>query len=122
MPEHIELGKLGENLACNFLQQQNYTILFRNWRYSNAEIDIIASLDKVLHFIEVKTRSTKNFGEPEDSVNGKKMQKLIDASEAFQEEHPEWTRIQFDILSITMEKGKAVEAADKKYIADDNGK
>jgi putative endonuclease len=37
------------------------------------------------------------------------MQKLMDAAEAFQEEHPEWTRIQFDILSITMEKGKAVE-------------
>jgi putative endonuclease len=109
MPEHIELGKLGENLACDFLQRQNYTILFRNWRYSNAEIDIIASHEKVLHFIEVKTRSTKNYGEPEDSVNSKKMKKLIDAAEAFQEEQPEWTRIQFDILSITMEKGNAVE-------------
>ena len=109
MPEHIDLGKLGENLACDFLQQQNYAILFRNWRYSNAEIDIIASREKVLHFIEVKTRSTKNYGEPEDSVNSKKMQKLMDAAEAFQEEHPVWTRIQFDILSITMEKGKATE-------------
>jgi putative endonuclease len=59
MPEHIDLGKLGENLACDFLQQQNYAILFRNWRYSNAEIDIIASREKVLHFIEVKTRALK---------------------------------------------------------------
>ena len=105
MPEHIELGKLGENLACDFLQQQNYTILFRNWRHSNAEIDIVASYDKVLHFIEVKTRSTKNFGEPEESVNSKKMQKLMDAAEAFQEEYPQWTRIQFDILSIMITNG-----------------
>ena len=109
MPEHIELGKLGENLACDFLQQKGYTLLFRNWRHSNAEIDIIVNRDEVLHFVEVKTRSNKNFGQPEESVTSKKMQKLIDAAEAFQEAYPQWTRIQFDILSIIMVKGEATE-------------
>lgn len=109
MPEHIELGKLGENLACEFLQQKGFTLLFRNWRHSNAEIDIIVTRDGILHFVEVKTRSNKNFGEPEESVTNKKMQKLIDAAEAFQEKYPQWTRIQFDILSIMMEKGVATE-------------
>ena len=56
MAEHLEVGKEGEELAANWLQQNGYEILHRNWRHSHYEIDIIASKENILHIIEVKLR------------------------------------------------------------------
>ena len=55
--KHLRLGKKGENIACRFLQTKNYNILFRNYKSSYGEIDIIARNGTILCFIEVKTRS-----------------------------------------------------------------
>jgi len=57
MATHIDFGKLGEKLAEDFLINKGYVILYRNWRYSYYEIDIVALKDEVPHFIEVKKRS-----------------------------------------------------------------
>lgn len=109
MAEHNNTGKTGEQLAETFFLEQEYTVLEKNWRYARSEVDIIASKDKVLHFVEVKTRRTKNYGLPEDKVGNKKIQNLINAAEEYLYQHPEWKRIQFDILSIILLKGKAPE-------------
>ncbi len=109
MPAHIDLGKSGENLACTFLQQNGFSILFRNWRHSYYEIDIIAEKDGTLHFVEIKTRKSKKFGEPEDDVTKKKLMRLMEAAEAFQEQYPEWKRIQYDVLAIYIKSEKEIE-------------
>jgi len=109
MAKHISTGKLGEELAEKYFAGQGYAILEKNWRHSRWEVDIIASKNKVLHFAEVKTRRTKNYGLPEEKVGTKKIQNLINAAEQYLYLHPQWKRIQFDILSITMIEGEPVE-------------
>ena len=100
MAHHNKTGSIGEEMAAKYLTDYGFNILERNWRFSNWEVDFIASRNSILHFIEVKTRRTKKFGNPEDDVSIKKMENLINASEEYLLQHTGWKRIQFDILSI----------------------
>lgn len=109
MAQHNLTGNHGEALAAKYLVEKGYDVLHKNWRHSHWEVDIIASKDDILHFIEVKTRRTKKFGHPEEAVSKKKIQNLINAAEEFLYQQPEWKRIQFDILSITILKNEPVE-------------
>lgn len=109
MAQHNKTGNLGEAMAADHLRDKGFSILHQNWRHAHWEVDIIASKDDVLHFIEVKTRRTKKFGHPEEAVSKTKIRNLINASEEYLYQQPRWKRIQFDILAITMLKGKAVE-------------
>ena len=77
-----------------------YCIL--TWRYSHYEVDIIAAKNDILHFIEVKARRSKAFGNPEESVTKKKIENLMKAAEEFLYQFPQWKRIQFNILSINI--------------------
>jgi|SRR5665213_796484 len=109
MAHHNDTGMFGEKIAAKYLSEKGYTILHQNWRHSHWEVDIIASFKNILHFIEVKTRRTEKFGFPEEDVSEKKIKNLINASEEFLLLNPEWKLIQFDVLSITILKGKPVE-------------
>lgn len=102
MAIHNEIGKLGETLAVEYFVQMGYRILYKNWRHKHWEVDLIAESEGILHFIEVKTKSSNHFGYPEEEVSRNKLQKLINASEAFLRAFPEWQNIQFDILAITL--------------------
>ncbi len=82
------------------LRSLGYDILEQNWRFKRFEIDILASKDGMLHVIEVKSRSTAFGGYPEANVTDKKLDSLIAASQIYREQHPEWSRIQFDVLSV----------------------
>ena len=109
MALHNELGKEGEEMATKWLTEKGYTILHRNWRYSYHEIDIIATKDKFLHFVEVKARNFSSFGYPEDSVTKKKFKNLQKAADEYLFLHPGHKWIQYDILSITLYKDKEPE-------------
>ena len=109
MAFHNLTGKIGEDLAAIWFEEKGYTILHKNWRHKNLEVDIIATNKKILHFIEVKAVTTLKFGNPEDKVSEKKIRNLINASEEYLFKNPQWQRIQFDVLSITMIKNSAVE-------------
>jgi len=109
MAQHNKTGNLGEAMAVEYLTGKGFTVLHQNWRHSHWEVDIIASKDNVLHFAEVKTRRTKKFGHPEEAVSKKKIQNLINASEEYLYQFPQWKRIQFDILAITILKDEPVE-------------
>ena len=89
-------------MAAGWLQQQGFTVLHRNWCYYHYEVDIIATRQSVLHFIEVKTRRTATWGQPEESVSRKKMTNLLKCAERFQQLFPQWKRIQYDIVSIDL--------------------
>ena len=109
MATHNRTGQLGEQMAAAYLTTAGYLIIEKNWRHSHWEVDIIASKDNILYFIEVKTRRTKNFGLPEENVNTKKIQYLINASAEYLHLNPQWKRIQFNILAISILKNEPVE-------------
>lgn len=109
MAHHNSTGILGEKMAITWLLEKDFVILHQNWRHSHWEVDVIAVLNNVLHFIEIKTRRTRKFGYPEEDVTKKKLINLINASEEFCYQYPVWKNIQFDILSITLQKGQPVE-------------
>jgi putative endonuclease len=109
MAAHNELGKKGEALAIAWLYENGYEILHKNWRHSHAEVDIIASKEMVLHFVEVKSRSNKRFGYPEESISENKMRNMMLAAEEFLFRFPEWKRIQFDVLSINICKSGNID-------------
>ena len=79
MAQHNELGKKGEQRAVDFLLKNGYIIVERNYRFDKAEVDIIAKKNDVLAIIEVKTRSSTDYGNPQDFVKSKQIQRLIKA-------------------------------------------
>lgn len=110
MPTHLELGIRGETLAEQYLKDKGYQILERNWRFSHAEIDIIAKDGGILVFVEVKTRSSDIFGEPEESVSPKKEALLKDAASVYMEQIDHHWEIRFDIISILIKgEGDSIE-------------
>ena len=100
MIEPHELGKLGENLAVNYLIEKGYQILERNWRSGHKEIDIIALDGNTLVAVEVKTRKTNEFGEPKMAVGAEKQRMLICAADAYVHYKNLNVDVRFDIISI----------------------
>jgi putative endonuclease len=104
MAEHTELGKKGEKIAINYLIDNGYKILEKNYRYIKAEVDIIAQKNNVLAAVEVKTRSTDLFGNPQDFVNPKKIKLLISAIDNYVNEKDLDVEVRFDIIAIIHQK------------------
>lgn len=100
MAEHNELGKLGEELAVAFLQENGYQILETNWTFQKAEIDIIAQKENLLAVVEVKTRSSIDFGLPQDFVKPKKIQLLVKAVNEYVIANDLEVNVRFDIIAI----------------------
>jgi putative endonuclease len=104
------IGKWGEETAATYLENNGYTILKRNLHTAHGEIDIIASKEAVLIFVEVKTRSSHAFAYPEDSVTLRKQAHLLSAAEDYLQAHPEsgesW---QFDVIAIERKPGGSPE-------------
>jgi len=109
MASHLEIGKEGEKLAEVYLAERGYTMLHRNWRYGRFELDLIATKDGLLRFIEVKFRSSNSFGPPEEAVTKKKLRSLMQAIEQFLFLNPQYTDFRLDVLSITQHTPDAVD-------------
>jgi putative endonuclease len=105
MAEHNILGKKGEDIAADFLLKNGYEILERNWRTGRDEIDIIARKDNLLVIVEVKTRSTDYYGEPEEAVTTKKQMFLVRATDKYVNENEIDDLIRYDIISIILKSG-----------------
>ncbi len=79
-----ETGKKGELLAANYLTMNGYRILDMNWNlHHGCELDIVAIREHILHFIEVKTRTTDKYGEPEEAINYKKLKNIYKACQNY---------------------------------------
>lgn len=103
MAQHNELGKKGEQLAVDYLLQHGYTITKRNYRFQKAEVDIIAKKENTLAIIEVKTRSTSDFGNPQDFVKPKQIQRLVKAIDEYVTVNNLDVEVRFDIIAIVKE-------------------
>mgnify|MGYP000480176438 CR=1 FL=1 len=95
-----QLGSFGESLAYKKLLSSGYQILERNYRFSKAEVDLIVKKDDILIFVEVKTRSSSYFGQPEEFVSQNQEQLLFDAANHYMEQIGHDWEIRFDIISI----------------------
>ena len=103
------MGKFGEDCAAKFLESKGYTIVARNFRIRSAEIDIIAQIEDVIVFVEVKARSNIRHGLPVEAVNLRKQKKIIEAASVFlQDEKFFDCACRFDVVEVYL-RGEHVE-------------
>lgn len=96
-----ELGKWGEIQAKSYLEERGYEVLSQNVYTEHGEIDLIAKREGQIHFVEVKTRSSTQFGHPEESITSDKLKHMVDSAEAFLQDHPEFEGgWQIDVIAI----------------------
>lgn len=100
MAAHNELGILGEDIATKRLVSEGYQILERQWRYKHKEIDIIAKKDRILAIVEVKTRSSEQYGNASDFITSNKIKFLTTAAEAYVRHSGLNCEIRFDEIAI----------------------
>src|SRR5271155_4145542 len=93
-----ELGKLGEELASEMLCKKGYVIRKRNYRFDGAEVDIIAEKDKMIVFVEVKTRESDFLSDAAQMVPMKKQRQIIKAADAYLKENDLDNEGRFDIV------------------------
>ena len=101
-------GEWGEKQAAKYLSENGYNILETNWRFKKLEIDIIARKDDKIVFIEVKTRGSDEFGEPEASVTLKKQRFLVNAANHYIIEKNIDLEASFDIVGLMFKDNKVV--------------
>ncbi len=98
--KHLDTGKRGEEIACEYLRQKGYHIVHKGWRYKHLEVDVIIRDGPVLVFVEVKTRSKNIYGMPYEAVDWKKQRKLDRAANIYIAKTKHEGDIRFDIISI----------------------
>lgn len=108
MAEHLKTGIAGEDLATQYLEEKGYIVKERNYRFKRAEVDIIAQQNKLLVFVEVKTRRSNKFGYPETFVNTKKTDLFLLAADEYIYQTNWLHDIRFDIISI-IKSGNLIE-------------
>ncbi|RXG30924.1 YraN family protein [Leeuwenhoekiella palythoae] len=101
---HNELGKWGEEYAANYLEKKGYELLERNWFFNKAELDIIALKDDQLVVVEVKTRNSDFFGDPQDFVTPAKIKLLVKAANEYIISNDLDLEVRFDVIAILKNK------------------
>jgi len=102
MAAHNELGKHGEQLAVKYLIGKGFEIREQNWRFQKAEVDIIAQKDDLLVIVEVKTRSNRFFGDPQEFVKQEKIRLLTKAIDHYVTDLDLDVEVRFDVIGIVM--------------------
>ena len=104
MNQHHATGQEGEVIAINWLSRQGFFILHTNWRCYHYELDIVAEKGEILHFVEVKTRKSLQYGYPEEGVTRAKFRRMKAAGAAYLHRYKDnRIRVQYDILSILLQ-------------------
>ena len=102
MAQKDELGRRGEQVAAEWLQERGYRLLDRNWRCPSGELDLILRDGATLVFAEVKTRSSFDFGHPFEAITSKKAARLRRLAAAWCREHgPGSAEVRIDAVAVT---------------------
>lgn len=111
-----QLGNNSEEIARSYLEAQGYRLVTHNFTCKTGEIDLIMQKDDMLVFVEVRSRSSRRYGEPSETVNQKKQEKLRKAAVYYLYRNPQLARCycRFDVISIVWQNG----AAQIEWIAD----
>lgn len=100
-----EIGKNGEEFAESYLKMKGYTIIEKNFRSSRGEIDIIASENNQIVFVEIKTRNSKNYGLPSESVTTKKLEHIYKCAEYYLFcKNLQQKNVRIDVIEIMIQK------------------
>ena len=110
------IGKLGEQHAKEFLEQNDYRVLEQNFRVGRSEVDLICEKNGDLYFIEVKTRSSTDFGLPETFVSEAQCLKIQEAADVYLDAYRKLPGIQFDIIAVQINEKK--ELVDLRHFED----
>lgn len=97
------LGRRGEDLACEYLQRNGFTIQERNYRTRQGEIDVIATRERITVFVEVKARRTGDYGEPEEAVTGTKVHRIRAVASEYLGEKGLGNDVRFDVISVLLD-------------------
>jgi len=109
-PFRFSLGDRGEMAACSFLKEKGYKILEKNYKCKLGEIDLIASRKGRLAFIEVKTRTSAQFGTPQEAVDYKKQNKIFKLAQWYlKEKKIEKMPMAFDVVAVLWNEGRSPE-------------
>lgn len=102
MAQSKNIGKDGEQAACDFLISKGYTIREMNWRLGHLEIDIVAQEPGAshLHIVEVKTRSSTEHYDPMQAINARKIRNLVNAANGYISLHQLHMTVQYDVMII----------------------
>lgn len=106
MAQHLTFGRYGEQLGVDYILKAGYTVLSKNWRYRRWEVDIVAMDGDTLVFVEVKSRSSTDFGEPAEFVDWKKRRNLVKLAEAYIKIKGFQGEIRFDIIEVYLKSEK----------------
>ena len=115
----LDLGARGEELTVAWYTSQGYTVLARNWRCREGELDLVVSRERCVVFCEVKTRTGDVFGGPAEAVTGEKQRRLRRlATRWLGEQRPSagFAEVRFDVACVTVRSGsepglEVIEAA-----------
>jgi putative endonuclease len=102
-------GNIGEEKAVHHLRELGFSILHRNWRYIKYEIDIICENEEWIVFVEVKTRSTKEYGNPEEFVSRKQQRQIIEAAHQYLIDNEIEKEARFDVFSLILYPDNTIE-------------
>ncbi len=111
MPPDAALGRRGEDLAHRYLRNSGLTILARNYRpgSGDSEIDIVARDREIVVFVEVKSRTSAEFGSPERAIDRDKQKHIVRAARAYATRAGiEWNQVRFDTISIVFSDPPAI--------------
>ena len=100
MAQHNLLGSKGEMLAARFLLDKGYAVLHYNWRSGHKEIDLIAKERDTIVFVEVKSRSSEQYGNAADAVTPRKVNLLISAAESYIKRNSVNLKFRFDVVTV----------------------
>lgn len=107
-----QTGAAGEELAAQWYQRNGYSVVARNWRCREGELDLVVARDRVIVFSEVKTRRSDRFGVPAEAVTARKQRRLRVLAARFLREHPQQARrIRFDVVAILGNEITVLEGA-----------
>lgn len=108
MADHNDTGAAGERIAARYLEEHGYRILDRNWHCGHKEIDIVACDGNQLVIVEVKTRNTDEYGNPEDAVTDRKIRRIVSAADAYIRLKQIDLPVRFDIVTVIDPDGRAL--------------
>ena len=104
------IARIGEEEASNFLRKKGYKIIERNFRKGYGEIDIVALKNGILIFIEVKTRTSSNFGAPFEAITPWKLKSLVKTAQFYKSFHPTLPQaMRIDAVSVKLSNNNSVE-------------
>ncbi len=111
----LEIGRLGEDFACEMLKQKGFEIITRNYHTRRGEVDIIASNDEFILFVEVKTRKADSLVSGEEAVNAIKRKKVYLAAIDYLMKNPIDRQPRFDVITLITDSRKQVDIINSEH-------